>query len=245
MKQFLPSHFCAVRKEFQGVTTKKWSFTVRFWQHFLLTEEPERWTWTCGSSFWSERKSWMVTSRMSRGGCYGITNADWLISPPAAQILPGPLRERVRLVKIKETERVRIPSVPGFFFFWKSRDSWRKCMREALSPVISGESGRRPPPRRVAPRGRTSPYSPEMTGGTYISHGEPILPTHLAEVLQPVTFVLARHNRRMFNFGCVALSFQTFAASHPERLSLSTSLSLLHAFYSYLLSFSFKKSFLF
>ena len=42
-------------------------------------------------------------------------------------------------------------------------------MREAFSPVISGESGRRPPPRRFAPRGRTSPYSPEMTGGTYIS----------------------------------------------------------------------------
>ena len=36
--------------------------------------------------------------------------------------------------------------------------------------VISGESGRRPPPRRFAPRGRTSPYSPEMTGGTYIYH---------------------------------------------------------------------------
>ena len=35
-------------------------------------------------------------------------------------------------------------------------------------PVISGESGRRPPPRRFAPRGRTSPYSPEMTGGSYI-----------------------------------------------------------------------------
>ena len=41
-------------------------------------------------------------------------------------------------------------------------------MREELSPVISGESGRRPPPRHFAPRGRTSPYSPEMTGGTYI-----------------------------------------------------------------------------
>ena len=33
-------------------------------------------------------------SRMSRGGCYGLINADWLISPPAAQILPGLLRER-------------------------------------------------------------------------------------------------------------------------------------------------------
>ena len=71
-------------------------------------------------------------SRMSRGGCCGMTNADWLISPPAAQILPGLLRERVRMEKIKETERVRIPSLPTFFC--KSRDSWRKCMREAFSP---------------------------------------------------------------------------------------------------------------
>ena len=61
-------------------------------------------------------------SRMSRVGCYGMTNADWLISPPAAQILPGLLRERVRMAKIKETERVRIPSLPAFFFC-KSRDS--------------------------------------------------------------------------------------------------------------------------
>ena len=44
-----------------------------------------------------------------------MTNADWLISLPAAQILPGLLRERVRMAKIKETERVRIPSVPAFF----------------------------------------------------------------------------------------------------------------------------------
>ena len=56
---------------------------------------------------------------MSRGGCYGLTNADWLISPPAAQILPGLLR---RMAKIKETERVRIPSVPAFFF--KSQVAW-------------------------------------------------------------------------------------------------------------------------
>ena len=47
-------------------------------------------------------------------------------------------------------------------------------------PVISGESGRRPPPRRFAPRGQTSPYSPEMTGGTYIS-GE------IAIAMQPAT----------------------------------------------------------
>ena len=57
----------------------------------------------------------MRASRMSRGGCCGMTNADWLISPPAAQILPGLLRERVRMEKIKETERVRIPSLPAFF----------------------------------------------------------------------------------------------------------------------------------
>ena len=94
-----------------------------------------------------------------------MTNADWLISPPAAQILPGLLRERVRMAKIKETERVRIPSVPAFFV---SRVT-RACEKH-FPPVISGESGRRPPPRRFAPRGRTSPYSPEMTGGTYISH---------------------------------------------------------------------------
>ena len=57
----------------------------------------------------------MAFSRMSRGGCYGLTNADWLISPLAAQILPGLLRERVRMAKIKGTERVRIPSLPAFF----------------------------------------------------------------------------------------------------------------------------------
>ena len=50
-----------------------------------------------------------------------MTNAEWLIIPPAAQILPGLLRERVRMAKIKETERVRIQSVPAFFC--KSRDS--------------------------------------------------------------------------------------------------------------------------
>ena len=104
---------------------------------------------------------------MSRGGCYGITNADWLISPPAAQILPGLLRERVRMAKIKETERVRIPSLPAFFFVSRVMRDASACEKH-LPPVISGESGRRPPPRRFAPRGRTSPYSPEMTGGTYI-----------------------------------------------------------------------------
>ena len=106
---------------------------------------------------------------MSRGGCYGLTNAGWLISPPAAQILPGLLRERVRMAKnFKETERVRIPSVPAFFFVSRVTRDASACEKH-FPPVISGESGRRPPPRRFAPRGRTSPYSPEMTGGTYIS----------------------------------------------------------------------------
>ena len=106
---------------------------------------------------------------MSRVGCYGITNADWLISPPAAQILPGLLRERVRMAKIKETERVRIPSLPAFFFVSRVTRDASACEKH-FPPVIYGESGRRPPPRRFAPRGRTSPYSPEMTGGTYIYH---------------------------------------------------------------------------
>ena len=97
-----------------------------------------------------------------------MTNADWLISPPAAQILPGLLRERVRMAKIKETERVRIPSVPAFFFVSRVTRDAGACEKH-FPPVISGESGRRPPPRRFAPRGRTSPYSPEMTGGSYIS----------------------------------------------------------------------------
>ena len=104
---------------------------------------------------------------MSRGGCYGLTNADWLICSPAAQILPGLLRKRVRMVKIKETERVRIPSVPAFFFVSRVTRDASACEKH-FPPVISGESGRRPPLRRFAPRGRTSPYSPEMTGGTYI-----------------------------------------------------------------------------
>ena len=62
-----------------------------------------------------------------------MTNADWLISPPAAQILPGLSRERVRMAKIKETERGKDgedqrdragkDSIRTRFFFCKSRDS--------------------------------------------------------------------------------------------------------------------------
>ena len=89
-----------------------------------------------------------------------MTNADWLISPPAAHILPGLLRERVRMVKIKETERVRIQSVPTFLYVSRVTRDASACEKH-FPPVISGESGR--VPRRFAPRGRTSPYSPEMT----------------------------------------------------------------------------------
>ena len=84
-------------------------------------------------------------------------------------------------MKIKETGRGR-HRIPPRFFFCKSRDSWRKCMREALSPShlrgvwassdpsalrASGSDSR----LRVgfAPQGRIRPDSPEMTGGTYIS----------------------------------------------------------------------------
>ena len=98
---------------------------------------------------------------MPRGGCYGMTNADWLINPPDAQILPGLLRDRVKMAKIKETERVMIPSVPAFFVSRVTRDA--SACQKHFPPVISGESGRRPPPGRFAPRGRTSPYSPEKT----------------------------------------------------------------------------------
>ena len=77
-----------------------------------------------------------IGSRMSRGGCYGMANADWLISPPAAQILSGLLRERVRMAKIKETERVRIPSVPAFFFVSRVTRDASACEKH-FPPVIS------------------------------------------------------------------------------------------------------------
>ena len=66
-----------------------------------------------------------------------MTNADWLISPPAAQILPGLLRERVRMAKIKETERVRIPSVPPFFVSHVTRDA-SACEKQAHKLRASG-----------------------------------------------------------------------------------------------------------
>ena len=72
---------------------------------------------------------------MSRGGCYGLTNADWLISPPAAQILPGNLRERVRMAKIKETERVRSIRTRFFFVSRVTRDA--SACEKHFPPVIS------------------------------------------------------------------------------------------------------------
>ena len=77
-------------------------------------------------------------SRMSRGGSYGMTDADWLISPRAAQLLPGiPLlfkragkesmpRGSVSLMftKIKETGRDRYWILfKILLLFCKSRDS--------------------------------------------------------------------------------------------------------------------------
>ena len=71
-----------------------------------------------------------------------MTNADWLISPPAAHILPGLLRERVRMAKIKETERVRIQFVyvPTFLFVSRVTRDASACEKH-FPPVISGESG--------------------------------------------------------------------------------------------------------
>ena len=43
-----------------------------------------------------------------------MANADWLISPQAAQMLPSLSRERVMMVKIKETEQEKIESSPAF-----------------------------------------------------------------------------------------------------------------------------------
>ncbi len=83
--------------------------------HFGIYRHSEN-AWACRAALGAKictRRS--PCSRMSRAGCYGMTNADWLISRPAAQILPGLLRERVRMAKIKETERVRIQSLPAFF----------------------------------------------------------------------------------------------------------------------------------
>ena len=68
-----------------------------------------------------------------------MTNADWLISPWAAQILPAVSRERVRMAKIKETERERIQPSPGFFSR-ATRD--KSACEKHVPPVISGESGR-------------------------------------------------------------------------------------------------------
>ena len=86
------------------------------------------------------------SSRMSRGGCYGMTNADWLISLRAAQLLPGNpgfSKERGRNPclgarslscswRSKRLGGVGIGFLPAFFC--ESRDSWRKCMREARFP---------------------------------------------------------------------------------------------------------------
>ena len=49
------------------------------------------------------------------------------------------------MAKIKETERVRIPSLPAFFFVSRVTRDASACEKH-FSPVIYGESGRRPAP---------------------------------------------------------------------------------------------------
>ena len=132
------------------------------------------------------------SSRMSHGGCYGMTNSNWLISPRAALLLPGNPRLFKRagsesmpqgsvslmFTKIKETGRGghRIP--PRFFFFFfffffvvvVSRATRTQVHARSTFPQsFTGRLGVVCRPRRFAPRGWTSPYSPEMTGGTYNS----------------------------------------------------------------------------
>ena len=105
--------------------------------------------WLCRD--WTNTRTERTCLIMSRlipswehySGCYRMTNADWLISPWAAQILPGLSRERVRMAKIKETERVRIQSSPAFFVSHATRDA--SVCEKHVSPVISGDSGRHLP----------------------------------------------------------------------------------------------------
>ena len=111
----------------------------------------------------------LIFSRMSRGGCYRMTTADWLISPPAAQILPGLLRERVRMAKIKETERVRIQSVPAFFCKSRVTRDASACARSTFPQSCQGSLG------------VVRPYSPDMTGGTYKRRNQRIRRLQLQE----------------------------------------------------------------
>ena len=92
----------------------------------------------------------LAPSRMSRVGCYGMTNADWLISRPAAQILPGLLRERVRMAKIKRpsgslSTPQSLPALqfnlyPLFFVSRVTRDA--SACEKHFPPVIYGRDFR-------------------------------------------------------------------------------------------------------
>ena len=96
-----------------------------------------------------------------------MTNADWLISP---RLLKYSLAfERAGKDGEDQRDRAGKDSIRTRFFFVSRVTRDASACEKHFPPVISGESGRRPPPRRFAPRGRTSPYSPEMTGGSYIS----------------------------------------------------------------------------
>ena len=88
--------------------------------------------------------------------------------PAGCSNTPWPFERAGKDGEIKETERV-LDSIRTRFFFVSRVTCDASACEKHVPPVIYGESGRRPPPRRFAPRGRTSPYSPKMTGGTYMS----------------------------------------------------------------------------
>ena len=87
---------CVANFSKQAVEAEVLSSTMK--QRFL--------EWVATSSYcfglwtWNVRKTWQwklritnCSSRMSCDGCYGMTNADWLISVLAVQTLPALLRE--------------------------------------------------------------------------------------------------------------------------------------------------------
>ena len=69
----------------------------------MFKQRPRKWFFRAEVNF----------SRLSRGGCYGMTNADWLISPRAAQLLPS--NPRARLFKRAGQESMPRGSVSLMF----------------------------------------------------------------------------------------------------------------------------------
>ena len=91
----------------------------------------------------------------------------WLAyQPTGCSILACLSRERVRMGKIKETERERTQSLPTFVIHATHEANARSTF---------------------APYGRIRPYSPETTGGTYISQLPKVKGTDLLSTRRSVT----------------------------------------------------------